>query len=154
MKQQLTKALGQRIREIRLGFDMTQREFAEKMSMSNTYMCDLEAGRTGPGFYFFHQAGKIHGINPLYLLFGQEPKLLAQKTQQEKKENGPPTSEKTTPADRDFGENTAQVEQMLYYLSRSPVSRFAVLGFFSKYLIENKEVIEEDMGNQTRQGNL
>jgi hypothetical protein len=34
---------------------------------------------------------------------------------------------------------------MLSYFQRSPVVKFAVLGYFSKFIVENKAVIEQDI---------
>ncbi|NIM17746.1 MAG: hypothetical protein GTO45_08165 [Candidatus Aminicenantes bacterium] len=45
----------------------------------------------------------------------------------------------------DFGENTARIREMLSYFERSPVVKFSVLGFYSKFIIENKAIIEEDI---------
>ena len=144
MKKELVKALGERVRGIRLNLGLTQGEFAHRMKMSNTHLSDIETGYSGPGFYFFYRITKYHKVNPLYLLFGKQPIFLEEeekKQEEEKQETG-----KRAPLETlDFGENTPRIREMLSYFQRSPMVKFAVLSFFTKYIVENTALIQEDI---------
>ncbi len=137
MKKQLVKAIGRRIREIRVNLGLTQWEFARKMEMANTHLSDIETGRSGPGINFFYAITKYHKVNPLYILMGQHPLFLEEEKKQEE--------EKQKPEPPDFGENTPRIEEMLGYFKRSPMVRFAVLNFFSTYIVEKKDLIKDDI---------
>jgi hypothetical protein len=43
------------------------------------------------------------------------------------------------------GENIRDIEEMLYYMERSSVVRFAILEYFGNYVFKHKELIEEQM---------
>jgi transcriptional regulator with XRE-family HTH domain len=144
MKKKVTIELGQRLKKIREGLGMTQWTFARKMGMSNTHLSEIEAGKFGPGFYFFYRLVKSYNINPLYLLLGQEPEFLEREEEKKAEEEPEPQPEPGLES-MDFGENTARIREMLSYFERSPVVKFSVLGFYSKFVIENKAIIEEDI---------
>lgn len=137
MKRRIIRAMGQRLRDTREEMGMTQMAFAEKMGIVNSHLSAIEAGRSGPGFYFFYQVSQHHKINPVYLLHGVKPIFLDGVLEEEPPPPEPPSDE--------YGENTSQIRKMLSYIKRSQVVKFAVLGFFSKFIVENKTVIEEDL---------
>lgn len=143
MKKKLVRLFGQRLRKIRQDLGMTQIIFARKMGMSNTYLCDVESGKVGPGLYFLYQLTKFHNINPLYMIHGREPVFIEQKMDEVEKE--PQQKKEPQPIPFDFGEDTTRIKEMLSYFKRSPVVKYALLGFFSKFVIENKAIIEEDI---------
>lgn len=141
-KEQIARALGQRIRNIRRQMAISQKDFAAKMGISSTYLSDVEAGRTGPGFYFFYQVTKFLEINPLYLLHGKEPVFIREAEEKETQESRP------EPEQWNFGENTRQVKEMLSYIERSPLVKFSILGYFSELILEKKDIIEADIQGQ------
>jgi transcriptional regulator with XRE-family HTH domain len=123
---------------------MTQWTFARKMGMSHTHLSGIETGKYGPGFYFFYRTVKSYNINPLYLLLGEEPEFLEREEEKKAKEE-PEQQPEAGLESIDFGENTARIREMLSYFEQSPVVKFSVLGFYSKFIIENKAIIEEDI---------
>lgn len=40
--------VGERIKELRIKCGLTQKQLAEKAKISNSYLCDIEVGRTNP----------------------------------------------------------------------------------------------------------
>jgi transcriptional regulator with XRE-family HTH domain len=147
MKKKLIRLFGQRLRAIRQDKGMTQTAFARKMGMSNSYLCDIESGNVGPGLYFLHQLIEYYNIDPLYMIRGTEPVFIAEE-KEKSVENETQQELKSQPELLDFGENTALVREMLSYFKRSPLVKFNLLGFFSKFIIENKAIIEEDIKKQ------
>ncbi|MCP5050313.1 MAG: helix-turn-helix transcriptional regulator [bacterium] len=136
---QLALQMGRRIKETRLQLRLNQKEFSGRMGMSDNHLSALEAGKSAPGFYFIYQAVKHYDLNPLFLLFGKKPMFLGQEEQEKEQ---PPARE---PQAREFGESTSQVGEMLDLFQQSPMVKFALLGFYSKFIIENKGLIEEDI---------
>lgn len=141
-KSEIVRALGLRLREIRRQMAMKQKDFAAAMGVSPTYLSDIEAGRTGPGFYFFYRSTKHLDINPLYLLHGKKPVFIKEMAEKKEEESRP------EPERWDFGENKARVEEMLSYIERSPLVKFDILSYFSELIIEKQEIIASDIRNQ------
>ncbi len=157
MKKKILKDMGERLRSLREQLGLNQREFAAKMGVANTYISALETAYTGPGYYAFYQLAKYHKISPLYLLHGKEPAFidLEEKEKkeekqeepgiQEKQEKEPEPEEKPKPEPPTFGNDNPQVREMLSYFERSPMVKHTVLGFYAKFVIENKDLIEKDI---------
>ncbi len=140
MKKQEIKAIGQRIREAREHLGVTQKEFAHKMNTANTHLSDVENGRVGPGITFFSNIVKYHKVNPLYILFGDLPRFLGGEAEEKKPEVG-----KGKPGTPDIEGYTPRLQEMVTYFNRSPMVKFAVLNFFSTYIVENKDLIKDDI---------
>lgn len=141
MKKQEIKEIGQRIRETRGQLGLTQKEFAHKMYTANTHLSDVENGRVGPGITFFSNIIRYHKVNPLYILFGDLPRFLEEKDGEEAaREMG-----KDQPAVPDLGKDTPRLQEMVTYFNRSPMVKFAVLNFFSTYIVQHKDLIKDDI---------
>lgn len=148
MKKKIARDLGRRLREVRLDLGISQRELARRLGIANSFVSDMEAGRMGPGFYFLFLAGKYSKINPVYLLYGKGPKFIDLE-KPEKKEQ--PVEPKKHQLD-EFGDDAPRVGKMLSFIKRSEVVKFAVLGFFSKFIVENKSVIDADINPDEKKG--
>jgi transcriptional regulator with XRE-family HTH domain len=148
MKKKIRKDMGNRLRTLREQLGLNQREFAAKMGMVNTYISALETAYTGPGYYSFYQLAKYHKISPLYLLHGIEPAFIDQEKKQEEpkiQEKEPEPGKKAKPGPPTFGNDNPQIKEMLSYFERSPMVKHSVLGFFAKFVIEYKDLIEKDI---------
>jgi transcriptional regulator with XRE-family HTH domain len=142
MKKKIARDLGRRLREVRLDLGVSQRELARRLGIANSFVSDMEAGRMGPGFYFLFLAGKYAKINPVYLLYGKGPKFIDLENREKKQ----PVVPKEPQLQLDeFGDDAPRVGKMLSFIKRSEVVKFAVLGFFSKFIVENKSVIDADI---------
>ncbi|MCP5051985.1 MAG: helix-turn-helix transcriptional regulator, partial [bacterium] len=85
MRKQAIGQLGQRIKGLREGLGLNQKEFARGLRLSNTYLSELEKGRSAPGYDFFFHASRHYKINPLFLLHGYEPRFIPQDEPEEEK---------------------------------------------------------------------
>jgi len=128
MKQELSQEVGQRIRQMRKDLDIKQKDFAAVIGISVSYLADIESGRTGPGYLFFYQASKEYNINPVYLLLGEGPKFI---------EIGRRLGES--------GEYSTEVKELLWYINNSPLVKFELLSHFSRFRMENENIIERDI---------
>ncbi|MBQ8394695.1 MAG: helix-turn-helix transcriptional regulator [Clostridia bacterium] len=58
----------QRIKELRLECGFTQKELAEKLSTTNSAVCDWEKGRTEPDLEMLTQIATLFQVSTDYLL--------------------------------------------------------------------------------------
>jgi transcriptional regulator with XRE-family HTH domain len=65
------EAAGHRLRELR-GFYMSQREFAERIGISQNYVSDMEHGRVEVGAEILLRIGREFGKSIEWLLTGEE----------------------------------------------------------------------------------
>jgi len=136
MEKKVRKAVSERLKAIRAELQMSQKDFGKRMGTSNTYISTLESAHTGPGYYTLYKLTKYYNINPLYLLHGKGPVFvdLGKKKQEEPK-----------PEPLPLADDNPQIREMLSYFERSPMVKYNMLGYFSRFVIENKTIIEEDI---------
>lgn len=61
---------GIRIKEIRQTLKLNQKDFANAIGISSSFLSEVEAGRTKVGQDFLLNIVNIFSVNPLYLLSG------------------------------------------------------------------------------------
>jgi len=141
MEKKVRKAIAERLKTIREELRMSQKEFGARMGTSNTYISTLESALTGPGYYILYKLSKYYNISPLYLLHGKGPVFI---DLEEKQEEGPKPETVSTPGPLPPVHNEPQIREMLAYFERSPMVKYNILGYFTRFVIENKTLIEED----------
>ncbi len=57
--------IGRKIRELRMERKMTQSSLAKEIGISNSYLCDIEAGRKRVSVDILVKAGGVLGINDI-----------------------------------------------------------------------------------------
>ena len=142
MEKKVLKAVAERLKAIRAELQLSQKEFGARMGTSNTYISTLESAQTGPGYYTLYKLTKYYNINPLYLLHGKGPVFIDLEEKQEK-EPKPEIEEKPEPLPID--NDNPQIREMLAYFERSPMVKYSILGYYSRFVIENKPLIDEDI---------
>lgn len=60
--------VGERIKELRIKHGLTQKQLAEKAEISNSYLCDIEVGRTNPSLKTLEKICKAFKIDLKELL--------------------------------------------------------------------------------------
>ncbi|WP_020042287.1 XRE family transcriptional regulator [Salipiger mucosus] len=73
-----TAIYGQRIAEIRKKIGLSQRAFGSKVSRSQGFISDIEAGRTDPSFDFLVKLWRELGVDPRWVITGEGNELQAQ----------------------------------------------------------------------------
>ena len=125
--------VGQRIKEIRRELRISQKEFAEKIEISGSFLSEVEANKSKPGYEFLNNVILKFDVNPLYLMTGKGNMFL-------RRDDGGLTA-----PDDDYGEFGHIVKEMLLYFKMSPQVKMAVLEFFQRYVHENKDLIETEI---------
>ena len=72
----IAREIGQRIYCIRKELKLTQKEFAEKISLSQAHISELEKGRNLITIELVLKLYDSYGIDPGYLLLGEQKKIL------------------------------------------------------------------------------
>ena len=137
-KEDLIKAFGKRVKEVRLHLRYKQKDFARSLGMAGSYLSEIEGGKSSPGFYFFYKLTANYNINPIYLLHGKGERFLNEDDQ---------ILEKLKPLEKDYGDSNRKVHELLWYVERSYLFKYAVLEFFTRYMMKHREELEEEIGS-------
>jgi len=127
-------AFGKRLKDIRKTLDIQQKDFAEKLRMSGSFLSEVEKGKAKPGYDFIKNLIVIFDMNPLYLFTGEGPTFT-----KEIKEPEPPGLR------IEITENKEIFEEMFWYFTHVPVVKYSVLEYFKKYLFDHKEMIDYEL---------
>jgi phage repressor protein C with HTH and peptisase S24 domain len=74
----MTNAIyGQRVADVRKKLGLSQRSFGEKMSRSQGFISDIESGRTDPSFDFLVKLWTTCGVDPGWVITGQDGQEVA-----------------------------------------------------------------------------
>jgi len=134
---EILSEIGQRLRSIRKTLDLTQRELTKQIDVASaSYLSEIESGKTKPGFEFMYRFCGHYQVNPMYLMYGDEPQFLKDAPQSQPEEKIP---------EYDFGNNSELVHGMLRILEKSKMFEFAFLEFCHRYNRNNSKEIEEDI---------
>jgi len=134
MKDEFLEEFGQRLKEIRQKLKLLQKDFAAGLEVSGSFLSEIEKGKTNPGFDVLRKIYINYHVNLHYLMDG----------------SGEPFVDETQVAYRAVsttisGPDREKLDELLFYIEKAPVVRYAVYEFFSNYLYKNKGMIEEDM---------
>lgn len=127
----LSTDFGNRLKIARGQLHLSQKDFAAKLDIAASYLSEIESGKTRPGFEFFYKTTKIFKINPVYLLHGEGAIFL---------ETG-----KSWHHDIDFGSLNPEVQELIWHMKEAPTVAYAMLEFFSRYLYNNRDLIEAEI---------
>jgi transcriptional regulator with XRE-family HTH domain len=126
-------AFASRVKEIRRSLHLSQKEFAESIGLSPSYFSEVESGKFKPGFDFFVNIVKKYDVNIKYLATGEGEPFLNNK-----------------PGEGYYGEFSDRIEEMIRYIKKAPLMKFAILEFYTNYIYKNKEAIEGEVERYNR----
>ena len=123
--------LAARVKALRKKLGFKQKEFAEILEISSSYLSEVEAGKTKPGYDFFLHLSARFAVNFDWLLHGKGEMMA-------------PPAIKATLAGKKIGERIETVEELLWYIENSPLFMYTIMGFATKFLYENETIIKKD----------
>lgn len=127
--------VGRRLKDIRRALDISQKEFAARIDVTGSLLSEIESGRVKPGYNFLIAIAREYRVNPTWVLLEEGDMFLNNKGGHSHNSlNG-----------NEFGDQTVQVKEMLWYLKYSPLVQSTVLSFVSKFLYENELSIQKDI---------
>ncbi|MDQ1353692.1 MAG: repressor LexA [Acidobacteriota bacterium] len=127
--QQQAAEFGQRVKEIRKTLGLSQKDFADPLGISGTFISEVESGKYKPCYDFFYNMMVQFNVNLHYLFTGQGEMFI--------RDMKPAESEIEEP----FSSIT-KTEDILWYMTRSPMFKHSMFGFASRYLYENRTFVE------------
>jgi transcriptional regulator with XRE-family HTH domain len=128
------KGFGNRLKEVRLKLGLIQKDFAEKMGITGSFISELEKGKKAPGMSVLKRLSNEFNISLDYLINGKgRPFLLRSENKPSSFEIGPENPDKE------------KIRQLLHYMANSPFVKYAMLTYFIDFLHRNKETIEENL---------
>ncbi|HLP44559.1 MAG TPA: helix-turn-helix transcriptional regulator [Candidatus Kapabacteria bacterium] len=123
---------GQRVRDIRKAKGLSQKDFAGALDISGTFLSEIENGKYKPGYEFFYNILSKFKVNLHFLLAG----------------TGEMFNPEIKPVEIEVKRPSGPImkgEDLLWYIERSPMFMYLVLGYASKVLYENKPHIDTEI---------
>jgi transcriptional regulator with XRE-family HTH domain len=125
--------LGQRVKNISKQLKINQKDLAKKINISGSYLSEIEAGKSKPGYDFFYNISKTCNVSIPYVLHG--------------------VGEMFT--DIDYGPMTTSKEpkncsietlaELLWYLEHSPLLKHNVMGYAMKFIYDNETAVKKEI---------
>lgn len=139
MRNESLVSLGRRIKSIRKDMGINQEEMAETLGISSGYMSEIERGNANPTADLLFKLGEKYHINISFLFYG--------------------TGETTSPLgpgdgspEFDLDTIVDSKEKLSWLLDMSVFYRNTILGYASKILYENQNLIETEIKKSKRKG--
>lgn len=126
------EAFGKRIKKVRKELKMSQKEFSEAVDLSASFISDIESGRSKACLDFFFKLARDYNISLYYLILGEGDVF-------ERSELRP------TLGNKKVGHPIDSINELLWYLIRSPLLKNTVLGFTSKFIYDNQSHLEKEV---------
>jgi transcriptional regulator with XRE-family HTH domain len=124
--------LGKRVKAIRKVLHISQKDFAKKINISGSFLSEIEAGKSKPGYDFFFNISKFCNVNIAFLLHGKGEMFV-------EFDKGPMITSK---------EPNYQIEtlnELLWYIERSSLLKHTIMGFATKFIYENEETMNKEL---------
>ncbi len=137
MRQENLLPFGQRLRALRDSLGISQKDFAKSLTISGSYLSEIESGKVKANYDFFHNISWLYHVNLRYLLHGEGNMFSGQHLQ----EGG---------MFRELGELGLKFEEMTDYMIRSPLVMVAMISSFTMFCYENEEMIKKDIEKNRR----
>jgi transcriptional regulator with XRE-family HTH domain len=134
MKKEDPIQVGNRLKAIRKALGLSQKEFAQGLEKSASYVSEMESGKTKPGFNFLVELFEKHKINPAWVILEEEEMFISDSSSGNKQGDT-----------WDFGGQTKEVYDMIDYMEKSPFVRSTLISNFMKFLYENEKIIRKDI---------
>lgn len=134
MSEDLKKELGARIRDIRLTLKIKQKDFAEQMQISHTYVSEMENGVSNPSFLFLHKLASLYNVNLDYLFYGAKPVFRGEAPPDGRINSG------LQPGEVYNGIGT--VEELIRVMEKSNYFKFSILMYANRFHFENRFFID------------
>jgi transcriptional regulator with XRE-family HTH domain len=127
-----TIEFGLRVKTIRKTLGLSQKEFADSLGISGTFISEVESGKYKPCYDFFYNMMVQFNVNLHFLLSGEGEMFIRDMKPSEIEIEEPFSS-------------ITKTEDLLWYMTRSPMFKHSMFGFASRYLYENRTFVEMEI---------
>lgn len=132
-KESELKEIGNRLVAVRKELHMLQKDFAKEMEISGGSLSEIEAGNAKPRYELLYNITKKYKVNLYYLLHGKGEMFV-------------PDDIESFLGPRKYGSDTEQwLKNFLFYFNESEMLRYAMMSHFSRFCLENKDIIDRSI---------
>ncbi|MCU0287776.1 MAG: helix-turn-helix transcriptional regulator [Acidobacteria bacterium] len=114
---------------------MNQKEFAEAIGFSASFISDIESGKSKAGMDFFYILAQKYNINLYYLILG-EGDIIDSKMQRPSLGN------------KKIGQSIETLSELLWYFEHFPIIFHSLLGTASRLIYENQEYLKKEFAEK------
>lgn len=132
------RAFGERIKQIRRRLHLKQDEFGKSIGHSGSFVSEVENGKTKVCFDFIYNLMNTHNIDPYFFFFGEGDLFSIGIDRQLK--------------NKEFGDSIDGVNELVWYLERSPLLRHTLFSFVTKFVYENEGKIRLEVEKFEKKG--
>jgi transcriptional regulator with XRE-family HTH domain len=125
--------LGKRVKLIRKELRISQKDFANKINISGSYLSEIEAGKSKPGYDFLFNISRISNVSLAYVLHGIGEIFTGI-------DYGP-----TITSEEPENDHIDTLEELLWYLERSSLLKHNVMGFAAKFIYDNEPAVKKEI---------
>jgi transcriptional regulator with XRE-family HTH domain len=126
------KEFGERIKQVRLKYDLTQEQFATSLGMCTSNLSGIESGSRNPKLSFFFNLVKIYNVSLHYLFLGIGEPTLEQK---DTKNN----------LQRKEVNDIITIQDFYWFMEQSSIFRDTMMGNGAKFLYDNEDIIKRNI---------
>lgn len=126
--------LGKRLIRVREHLGLKQKQLAEDLGLSSSYLSDIEKGKSNPGFNFLMRLYRKYKVSLDWLLI-EEGDMFC----------GVGLKEKGRLPEFNFGDQTERVIEMLDIMDKSPFFLSYMMSQYIKSFYEYENVINKDL---------
>jgi transcriptional regulator with XRE-family HTH domain len=130
MKEELRKAVGQRMRKLRKTLGYTQEKMVSVFEIGRANYSRIEKGEVWPGVQILHILRTKFSVS-LDWLVSNSGKMFARDRQ-----------DKSSEVKIDFGQYSEEIKELLNYLDKVPMVKHAILSYFLEYKVKNQNIIQ------------
>lgn len=124
--------LGSRVKRIRKFLHLSQTELGDRIGMSRSFISQIEKGTVKCGYDFIFKLSEIFNVNLYYLVHGEGEMFGT--------ENPRPSLD-----GKEVGEAIETLNQLVWYLERSPLMGHSLMSMATKFLYENEAHIKREI---------
>ena len=131
------RAVGSRLKEIRKILRLNQKEMADKLHTTNTYLSDIETGKVNPSHTFFFKLSFVFNVSLDYLYHGIGEMFLRSKLDRAPGEDRSENDIKT-------------MDDLIWFMENSPLVFHQVMAFAGNLRYERDESIMKDLAKNRK----
>lgn len=124
--------IGQRIKKVRKTLRRSQKEMADQMHMSPSYLSEIESGKANPGPEFFLKFINLYNASLEYLYHGKGEMFYSSKR-------------KVAPDEYSFDDEIDTIEKLVWLMENSSLVKNTILAYASKFVLGNEQVVKKSI---------
>lgn len=152
----LRKTIGYRLKELRKSISYTQEKMATYFGLKRTSYSKYETGETSPNYLVLEKLGNDFDVSLDWLICGKGPMIFKEKTTGEtanvqpeegikQVENEVPPLPRPPRQEQEERAFSREHRELVEHMEKIPLLHYEVMGFYHRFKIDNKELVETAM---------